>query len=236
MAKYNVGTNVVRLSSSKPREHDKHVMECCTPEMEHETFKWVVQTGVTWLSQLCNEAGTHLRTEPLSRMTSNTSVPHTAAGAQTARVLDCILSSLTQTDPSTQGGRLTDPLGPWHEPAHHRGYPGSFINFSGPGDDPRLIEVCSTREGTGGGSTLHGWEYTPTQPSAARRSDRRGTTGKEWGNPTPVTISIDTASQKHVRLAETARARPGASPRPNIKSMGGQPQMVLGDHGRRTRL
>ena len=82
--------------SEKPREHDKHIMDCCSAGPEQEVFKWTDRTGARWLSQLCDEAGTHLRTETLSRLTSNTPVLHATNGTDTARVLDDILGEATQ--------------------------------------------------------------------------------------------------------------------------------------------
>ena len=87
-------------------EHDKLIMGSCPAGREQEVFKWSGKTGVRWLSQLCDKAGTHLRTEALSRLTSNTPVLHAVDGTETARVLGDILSEVTQTDPSSQGSKL----------------------------------------------------------------------------------------------------------------------------------
>ena len=134
MAKYGTGTNAMLASSVEPREDGRHV------------FKWYNRAGMRWLSQLCDEADTHLRTETLSRLTSSTSVPHAADGTETARVLDCILSEIIQTDPNTQGSKLKRPLGSWNELVHHRGYAGPFVEFAEPGKEPRLIDVSSTQD------------------------------------------------------------------------------------------
>ena len=145
--------------SAKPREHNKHVLACCRPEDEQAVFKWSTQTGVRWLSQLSDEAGTHLRKETLSRMTSNTSALHAAAGHDTTRALSMILEGHVQTDPKTQGSKLNKPLGPWNELVHHRGSEWSFVEFSEPGEEPRLIEVCSSQEDPDSrGSLIRGWE------------------------------------------------------------------------------
>ena len=88
MAKYGIGTNAMTEGSEKHREHDRHSMDCCSAGREQEVFIWSDRTGVRWLSQLCDEAGTHLRTETPSCLTSNTSVLHAADGTETARVLD----------------------------------------------------------------------------------------------------------------------------------------------------
>ena len=106
MAKCGTGTIAMIEGSEKPREHGRHSMDCCPAGREQGGFKWSDRTGVRWLSQLCDEAGTHLRTETISRLTSNTPVLHAADGTETARVLDDILSEVTQTDPSSQGSKL----------------------------------------------------------------------------------------------------------------------------------
>ena len=103
MAKCGIGTNTTLMGSAKPREHDRHVLGCCPAGPEHEAFKWSNGTRVRWLSQLCNEAGTYLRTETRNRLISNTSVPHAADGTETAKVTDCILTEIIQTEPETQG-------------------------------------------------------------------------------------------------------------------------------------
>ena len=223
MAKYGTGTSAVRTSSTKPRQNDIHVMACGPPAMEHEAFKWVARTGVKWLCQLCDESGTHLRAEPLNRMTSNTSLPHSPDGTQTAWVPACILSETTQADPQTQGSRPKKPLGPWNKLAHHRGYTGSFVNFSGSGDNPRLIEVSISQNGGDGESVLYGWEYTLSLAPNTRKSEfeRRGTAGKKWGDPVPVSLVVEPYHQTHVRLPETAKVEPGSTGKPDTRTMGG---------------
>ena len=145
--------------SGQPREHDKHIMDCCPPGREQEVFKWPDRTGVRWLSLLCDEAGTHLKTETLSRLTSNTSILNAVDGTETAETLYDILSDVTQIDPSSQGSKLKNPLGRWNELVHHRGYAGSSVEFTEPGKEPRLIEVSFTRDCGGlDGSVLQGLE------------------------------------------------------------------------------
>ena len=108
-----------------------------------------------WLSQMCGEADIYIRVFTLNRLTSNTSTPNAIDGAASARALYDILSKLTPTDPSSQGGQLKAPLGRWNELVHHRGYAGSFVEFAEPGKEPRLIEVSSTREcGRSDGSVI----------------------------------------------------------------------------------
>ena len=131
-----------------------------------------------WPSQLCDEAGTHLRTETLSCLTSNTSGPHAADCTGAVRVFDWILGETIQTDPRTQGSTLKRPLGPWDELVHHRGYTGSFVEFLEPGAYPRLIDVRSAQDyGEVGKSVLQGLEFQPFLASDARGSDRKGATG-----------------------------------------------------------
>ena len=222
MAKYGIGTNAILEDSEQPREHDRHIMDCCPPGRDQEVFKWPAETGVRWLSQLCDEAGTHLRTETLNRLTSNTSVPNAANGHASAKIMSAILSELTQTDPSSQGSRLKKPLGRWNELVHHRGYVGSFVEFTEPGTEPRLVEVSSTRDhGGSGGSIILGWEFTPTNPPALRRSARRGSTGKKWGRPVPVSITIGPQAQAQVRLAEVSKTQHGGH-RPGTSTLGGE--------------
>ena len=84
MAKYGAGTNTILEWSAKPREHGRHVLDCCLAEDEQVVFKWSTRIGVRWLSQLCDEAGTHPKKEALRHMLSNTSITHAAAGAETA--------------------------------------------------------------------------------------------------------------------------------------------------------
>ena len=97
MAKYGTGTNTMMEDSAKPLERDRHALGSCLADHEQVVFKWSTRTGVEWLSQLCDEAGTHPRKEALSRMLSSTLVRHTAAGAETATafLLFLNLSSLT---------------------------------------------------------------------------------------------------------------------------------------------
>ena len=71
---------------------DRHIMDCCPAGREQEVFKCPDRAESRWLSKLCDEAGTHLRTETLSRLTSNTSAPHAADDTETARVLGDIFS------------------------------------------------------------------------------------------------------------------------------------------------
>ena len=146
MAKCGIGTNTMLNGSAMPLEHDKHVLKCCPTGDEQAVFKWSTRAGVRWLSQLCNEAGTHPTQETLSRMLANTSVLHATADTETARALTTILGGKLQTDPKTQGGKLREPLGSWNTLVHHRGYEGSFVELSEPGKPPRLIEVCSPQE------------------------------------------------------------------------------------------
>ena len=164
---------------AKPRDHDKHVLACYLPEDVQTVFKWSTQIGARLPSRLSNEAGTHPTKETLNHMLSNTSVPHAAAGAETARALNLIMRGQLQTDPRTQGSQHKIPLGSWNKFTHHRGYEGSFVEFSKPGEEPRLIEVCSPQEDPDSkGSLLRGWEYTPTESSKTRRSLRFGATEK----------------------------------------------------------
>ena len=108
-------------------------------------------------------------------MFSNTSVLHAAADAASARAPTLILGGGLQTDPKTQEGKLREPLGSCNNFVHHRGYEGSFIEFSKPGKAPRLMEVCSSQEDPGGeGSLFRGWEYAPTESSNNRMSPRLG--------------------------------------------------------------
>ena len=145
------------------------ILACCPPEDEQAASKWSTQTGVRWLSQLCNEADTHPTKETLSRMLFNTSVLHAAAGAETTRALTSILRGELQTDPKTQGSQLKEPPGSWNKFAHHRGYEGSFVEFSGPEEAPRLMEVCPSQEDSDGeGFLLCGWEYAPNESSKTR--------------------------------------------------------------------
>ena len=138
MAKYGIGINAMMDDSEQPKERDKHIMDCCPPDREQEVFKWTDRAGVRRLSQLCDEASIHLRADTLNRLTSNTSIPNTD-GAASARTLYDILSELTQTDPSSQGGQLKTPLGRWNELVHHRGYAGSFVEFAEPGEESRVV-------------------------------------------------------------------------------------------------
>ena len=176
-----------------------------------------------WLSQLCDETGTHLRTETLNRLTSNTSVPNATGGSASAKILHDIFSELTQTNPSSQGSRLQKPLGWWNELVNHRGYVGSFVEFTEPGAEPRLIEASSTRDHEGsGGSIIQGWEFKPTNPPALRRSARRGSTGGKWGQPAPVSITAGPQGQAHVMVAEVSKTKHGGH-RPGISTLGGEP-------------
>ena len=205
MAKYGTGTNAVQMSSTKPREPGKHVLGCCPADREQGFFKWPISTGVKWLSQLCDEAGAHLRAGTLNRLTWNTTVLQAADGVETARMLDCILGEITQTGPQTQGSKLKELLGPWNKLTHHSGHAGSFVNFSEPGEDPGLIDVCSSQSGGSGKSVLHGWEFRSSLATDARRSERKGATWKMWGDPIPVALMIEPECQTnratHVRLA-----------------------------------
>ena len=147
MAKYGIGANAMMENSKKPRERNRHIMGCCPAGWEREVFKWSDRAGVIWLSRLCDETGARLRTETLSHLTSNTPAPHAAGGTETARVLDDILSEVTQTGPSSQGSKLnTKKLGPWNELIHHHGYAGSFVESTKPGEEPRLTEVSSAQD------------------------------------------------------------------------------------------
>ena len=76
MAKYGIDTNAMLEDSEQPREHDRHIMGCCPLGREQEVFKWSDETAVRWLSQLCDKAGTQIRTEALNRLTSDASVPN----------------------------------------------------------------------------------------------------------------------------------------------------------------
>ena len=135
-----------------------------------------------WLSQLRNEVGTHPTKETLSKILSNTPVLGAAADAETARALISILGGELQTVPNTQGGRLREPLGSWNKFVHHRGYEGSFVEFSEPGEAPRLMEVRFSPEVPGGkGSLPRGWEYASTESSNNLRSRRLGDTVRLWG-------------------------------------------------------
>ncbi len=75
-----------------PRQHDKHILDCCEKGKEQEVHRWSAQTGIHWLSQLCNEEGAHLRTEVHHRLLSNTSQSHKVAGGGTPKALCWILS------------------------------------------------------------------------------------------------------------------------------------------------
>ena len=142
----------------------------------------------------------------IRRFFSNTSVLHAAADAGTARAPTSILGGELQTDPKTQGGKLRNPLGSWNKLVHHRGYEGSFIEFSGPVEEPILMEVCSPQEDPDGkGSLLRGWEYAPTESSNNRRSPRLGATGRLWGDPVITRIMITPSCQRHVHLAAITR-------------------------------
>ena len=78
-------------------------------------------------------------------MTSNTSIPHAAVGAETAIALSSILGELLQADPRTQGSKIKTLPGLWNAKSHDRGYEGAFVEFSEPGQEPRLIEVNSSQ-------------------------------------------------------------------------------------------
>ena len=139
---------------AKPREHNKDIIACCPPEDEQTVFKFSTQTGKRWPNQLCNEADTHPTKETLSRMLSNTSVFHAAASAETTRAFTSILRGELQTDPKTQGSQLKEPLGSWNKFAHHQDYEGSFVEFSEPREEPRLMEVRSSQEDPDGKGSL----------------------------------------------------------------------------------
>ena len=86
--------------------------------------------------------------------------------AETARALTSILGGELQTDPKTQGSQLKTPLGSWNKLVHHRRCQGTFVEFSEPGEEPRLMEVRLSQEDPDGeGSLLRGWEYAPTESS-----------------------------------------------------------------------
>ena len=63
MAKYGIGKNAVIRGSARPRQWDRHVLDCCEEGREQVVSKWSSKTGVCWLGQLCNEGGAHLRAE-----------------------------------------------------------------------------------------------------------------------------------------------------------------------------
>ena len=124
-------------------------------------------------------------------MLSNTPGLHAAADAEVARAPTSIMGGELQTDPKRQGSKLRKVLGPWNKLAHHRGYKGSFIELSKPGEKPILMEVCSSQEDPdGGGSMLRGWEYAPTESSNNRRSPRLGDTRRLWGGPVIACTTI----------------------------------------------
>ena len=106
MAEYGVGTNAIIKSSAKPRKGDKHVLQCCQVGREHAVFKWSSETGVLWLSQLCNEEGTHLRVETYNRLISNTSKPHKVEGGKTPKILGWISSEVVSPGTKAHGQRL----------------------------------------------------------------------------------------------------------------------------------
>ena len=86
-----------------PRQHDKHTLDCCEKGKDQEVHKWSAQTGIYWLSQLCNEEGTHLRTEVHNRLLSNTSQPHKVIGGGTPKALCWILSEEVLPGSKTHG-------------------------------------------------------------------------------------------------------------------------------------
>ena len=101
MTKYGTGTHTMLNRSAMPRKNDRRVLKCCSIGDEQTVFKWPIRMGVRWLSQLCNEAGTHPTQEALGRMLSNTSLLHITANTETARALTVVLGGELQTDPKT---------------------------------------------------------------------------------------------------------------------------------------
>ena len=184
IAKWGTGTNAMIADSAKPREHDRHILDCCPADREQEVFKWFNRTGVRWLSQLRDEAGTHLRTETLSRLTSNTSVPHSADDTEAARVLVCIHTQRGYPNkPQYTRGQAQKAPWSWTELGHHRGYAGSFVEFTEPEKEPRLIEVSSVQDRGGlGRFVLHGWGIPANL--APRRAHERPDRGRGGGGGT----------------------------------------------------
>ena len=211
--------------SAKPREHDRHVLDCCIAKDEQAVFKWSTWTGVRWLSQLRGETGAHPKRETISRMLSGTSILHAATGAETTIVPSSVMGGLLQADPKTQGSNLKTPLGPWHEMSHDCGYEGSFVEFSEPGEEQMLIEVCSSQaDCESGGSLLRGWEYMPTECLGAWRSLRIGSTGKRWDDPTMICLEIEPNHQARVHLAKATKGEPGNTDKRCTDLMGGSQQ------------
>ena len=183
MAKYGIGTNAIVRSSAAPRQHDRRILDCCERGKEQEVHKWSARTGIHWLSQLCNEEGTHLRTEVHNRLLSNTSQPHRSEGGVTPQTLCWVLSEEVLPGSKTHGRKLKNQLGPWHRRVQHRGYEGSFVEVTMPNSERRLIEVVTTHAGVSPEqAVIRGWEYLPEEETPGRRcSARQGDGGKTWG-------------------------------------------------------
>ena len=112
MAKYGTGTNAIFKSSAKPRKGDRRVLHCCEDGQEQAVFKWSTETGMHWLSHMCNEEGTHLWDGIYDRLISNTSRPHKEEGGTTPKVLCWILSEVVSAGTKPHGQKLKEPLGP----------------------------------------------------------------------------------------------------------------------------
>ena len=57
-----------------------------------------------------------------------------------------------------------------------------------------------------------------------RKSQRIGATGKNWGNPVIVILTIELDCQAHVRVANVTKRETGDSGRRGTSSMGGRPR------------
>ena len=94
MTKYGIGTNAIIKSSAKLRKWDKRVLECYELGSERAVFKWSSETGIHWLSQLCNEEEAQLRAETYDYLLSNTSRPQKVEGGRGDPLLVLVRGSL----------------------------------------------------------------------------------------------------------------------------------------------
>ena len=130
----------------------------------------MVHTDRAQMAQLSVQRGGH---PPYKRDTQPNALQHLGAprccgrGDRQSANLD--IERGTPNRPQDTRSQLKEQLGSRNKFAHHRGYEGSFVEFSGPEEAPRLMEVCPSQEDSDGeGFLLCGWEYAPNESSKTR--------------------------------------------------------------------